>query len=303
MRRTCLVAFAAAWLALWPGIVTSAVNSEDTLLFSVDKHPNGAVYADPIALLQYGHVNHPPVANLSEDFDLLSKSAIPFIEREYPASRPLYLLQSGQITNEFHVETLKEDDLAGGCSWNLSAKVNGTLPSLMPDRSALAINTKLLTVQSHKQRASNAEDLQAAENGAKELFANQHVSSADIAHMKKPKMTAYAGADGIDLIIAQYSIYIEGTSENRGDDAREYNSLIVVEKTDKGYVTTYTWFNQGTESRAIHQSLIDIFDVNGDGRPEIVTTFSYYEGIRYAILGRNWDGSWEPIFKSSYSGC
>lgn len=99
--------------------------------------------------------------------------------------------------------------------------------------------------------------------------------------------------------------FVVGEKTDRGGDGHDtiHAVFLIAEKTDAGqYGSTHSWFKSGTENEIETQDLVDVLDIDGDGTPEVVTQFGYYESNAYHVYKKA-DGKWADVYSNFGSGC
>jgi hypothetical protein len=142
---------------------------------------------------------------------------------------------------------------------------------------------------------------------AVELAVTEYVKNkVEIALARKAEGRNITVIEGgtVPMMVASFAV---GESA-KGPDSDGFDTLhsvfLIAERTDAGqYNTTLVWFHSGTESGIETQDFVDVLDIDGDGTPEIVTQFGYYESNAYHVYKKKTDGKWTDIYSNFGSGC
>lgn len=292
--RPCLMALATVGMLS----VVSADSSKPGVLFSVrDYTRSGITYSGAgknikFLIEPFAYVSNGKLRNLPGNFDQKQ------FDRDYYANQRQYTLfvggkPSGSVSVRQNAFGIQCDSLA--------AIGDATPPELISGmRMGLASNADFQPTQ-YTRRAPTEDERAMALKLAQRIYAQNKAPKAVTTKIRVTNITVFQGANRSILVGSFAANTIN--KESGYDLSVTHAAFLVAEKFgDASYGATLRWFHAGEEADVETQDLVDILDVDGDGEPEIITQFGYYEAVEYHVY-RKAKGKWVDFYKQFGAGC
>ena len=260
------------------------------VLFEYSSSADGHHSVEPLAILEDRKVTALP--EFKDDSTILD-----FIKRVYPKQKTLTIVQGGR---QLGTATVSGDVDTSGCAYySTKADVVPGAPAVAEAESGLALNSAKFAALTFKRRPQTDAEEKALQDAARAAFQSHKTAAPLIANMKPFFVTAYTSADNKTTFIA--GSYL--AEDPRPDSVIAPATLmLVMEQRGGDFKISYTHFHEGGDADYEMEHLVDLFDVDGDGVPELVTRFDYNESSKVAIYHRHGE-QWDEIFQGAWSGC
>ncbi|CAB1367541.1 hypothetical protein [Denitratisoma oestradiolicum] len=279
-------------------VVTSAFAREPSVIFAVRDYTHSGITTsasgqnvrflmEPLAYVRNGKPTSLPDSQDQKQF-----------ESDYYANRPQYTLYiGGKVSGTAKVVQpafeIQCDSLAAVAQVNPPGLVHGM-------RMGLASNGDFKATQ-YARRAPTDEERGVALQFARRIYSKNQVPGFAARRMRLSNLTVFEGATESLLIGSFVASYPRREADY--DLWVTHAAFFVAEKAvDALYKPTLTWFHTGEEASVETQDLVDILDIDGDGVPEIITQFGYYEAVEYHVY-RKAKGKWGDFYKQFGAGC
>jgi hypothetical protein len=261
-----------------------------TVLFQYTTTSDGHHTVEPLAILEDRRVVALPEFN--DEGTLLD-----FIERVYPLHKGLAVIQGGRPLG---TATVAGDVDTSGCAYfSTIAEVTPGSPAVAGVETALAINSGKIAALNFKQRPPTDTELANLQNAARATYLSHKTGKALIDKMKPFHLTAYDSADNKEHFIAGSFIAEDPNPDSVVEPATLF--LVLAQRGSESKIT-YQRFHEGGEANYEMQYLVDLFDIDGDGVPELVTRTDYYESSDIAIYQQHGE-KWDEFLRGAPSGC
>ncbi len=289
---SCLLYSLVAGNALFLSTVTIGASEPPapSVLFQYTTNSEGHHTVEPIAILEDRHIVKLP--EFDDEGTLLD-----FIKRVYPKQKILAIVQGGRAVG---MATVSADVDTNGCAYfSTVAEVTPNAPAVAGIESALAINAGKFSTLNLKQRPPSDAETASLQESARATFVSHKTGKALIDNMKPFHLTVYESADGKERFIAGSFLAEDPNPDSVVEPATVF---LVLEQRGGESKLTYQHFHEGGEANYEMQYLVDLFDVDGDGVPELVTRTDYYESSDVAIYQRHGE-KWDELLRGAPSGC
>lgn len=290
-----------ALLALLAVSTLNAVSvsaSEPGVIFAVREYTrSGITYSAAgknikFLIEPFAYVGNGKLENLPESLDQKR------FDRAYYANRQRYTLFAGG--NPSGTVSVRQQAFGIQCD-GLAAVADVSPPGTVAGmRMGLASNVDFLATQ-YTRRAPSAEERAIALKLAQRIYTQNKAPKVVTTKVHVTNITVFQGP-GRNILVASFTANIIN-KESAYDRSVTHAAFLVAEKIgDAPYRTTLGWFNAGEEAGVQTQDLVDILDIDGNGTPEIVTQFAYYEAVEYHVY-RKTDGQWKDFYRNFGAGC
>lgn len=240
----------------------------------------------------FAYVSNGKLRNLPDNLDQK------LFDHDYYANhRPYTLFAGGTPSGSVRV---RHNAFGIQCD-SLAAIGEVTPPELISGmRKGLASNADFQATQ-YTRRAPTDDERAMALKLAQRIYAQNKASKAVTTKIRVTNITVFQGANRSILVGSFAANTIN--RESGYDLSVTHAAFLVAEKFgEASYGATLRWFHAGEEAEVETQDLVDILDIDGDGEPEIITQFGYYEAVEYHVY-RKTKGKWVDFYKQFGAGC
>lgn len=291
--------------------VTNATNveSKDAVVGVPVEKERGIIFA----LRDYTHSNI-TFSGTGKDIQTLIEP-FAFIEDGKLVQLPENLIQD-QFANVYYLKNHQYELFAGGSSsgsvevlqpaFDVQCESYAGIASVKPPnqvtgmRMALASNVKFHDI-GYVRREPSVVEKQSIKDLANRIYADNKIPKELYEHATKTNITVIEGKS--DSMIIGSFVADQQIKQGGYDNVNTHAVFLIAEKNKSGvFEVKYSWFHSGIEADVEMQDLVDVLDIDGDGMPEIITQFGYYEAVEYHVYKKK-DGRWEDIYKQFGSGC
>ena len=260
-----------------------------TVVFAVQRYDTNQLTIDPVAVVSGGRFTAPPSSYAETDAD--KARADRFIKEYFRAGRKYRLLfgggEAGSVTVGKYLEA--------GCVGMEAEATAETAVKLGGEVLALAADSNSLGTKTGTRRAPTDAERSSALDLARKAFRQHRVAPARVSKMETNNLTAVdTNGDGRAELIGSFII--------KGEWGVQEAVFLIAEPSGAGFVSTLAWFHHGQEADAAYRRLVDVLDLDGDGRGEVVAQGLYYESHDYIIYKRQARG-WREVYNGGGGGC
>lgn len=275
-----------------------AESNKPDVLFSVrDYTRSGITYSGAgknikFLIEPFAYVSNGKLRNLPGNLDQK------LFDRDYYANHRQYtLFASGKPSGSVSV---RKNAFGIQCD-SLAAIGDATPPELISGmRMGLASNADFQAMQ-YTRRAPTDDERATALKLAQRIYAQNNAPKAATTKIRVTNITVFQGPNRSILVGSFAANTIN--KESGYDLSVTHAAFLVAEKVgEASYGATLRWFHADEEAEVETQDLVDILDIDGDGEPEIVTQFGYYEAVEYHVY-RKTNGKWVDFYKQFGAGC
>lgn len=276
----------------------SAESNKPDVLFSVrDYTRSGIAYSGEgknikFLIEPFAYVRNGKLQNLPGNIDQK------LFDRDYYANHKQYTLFVGSTPSGS--VSVRQNAFGIQCD-SLAAIGEATPPELISGmRMGLASNVDFQATQ-HIRRAPTDDERAIALKLVQRIYAQNKAPKSVTTKIRVTNITVFQGPNRSILVGSFAANTIN--KESGYDLSVTHAAFLVAEKFgDSTYGATLRWFHAGEEAELETQDLVDILDVDGDGEPEIITQFGYYEAVEYHVY-RKTKGKWIDFYKQFGAGC
>ena len=250
-----------------------------TVIFSVAKDTGGIFRIEPIVIISGAKYTAPTVDN-----EAATKK---FADTYFRTGRQYRVIFGGGDAGSLTVQNYVADQC-----FNLVAEVSAqTTARLGGAVRALALSSDKIGNGTSSRRAPTEAERAAALEVARAVYGQRGVATALIRKMKTINLTATdLERDGKFELVGGFQI--------DGGNEVMHNLFIIFEPTAAGkYKAAWNWYQKGYEDR----KLVDVVDLDGDGRAEVIAEGFEIENNFYVIYKRQ-AGAWRPVYKGGGGG-
>lgn len=251
-----------------------------TVIFSLSKDTEGGFHLQPIVILSGSKYTQPPVA---ENAGVMKK----FTDSYFRVGREYRVIFGGGEAGSLTVQNYVAD-MCG----NLLATVGAqTAARLGGEVQALAVSSDKMGSGASSRRAPTEAERVTALEVARAVYGQRRVGAALVRKMKTINLTATdIERDGQFELIGTFQI-------DAGNEVM-HNLFIIFEPTSAGkYKAAWNWYQKGYEDR----KLVDVVDLDGDGKAEVIAEGFEIENNFYLIYKKE-AGTWRPVYKGGGGG-
>jgi len=276
----------------------SADPSKPGVLYSVrDYTRSGITYSGAgknikFLIEPFAYVSNGKLRNLPDNLDQK------LFDRDYYANHRQYTLFAGGKPSG----SVSVRQNAFGIQCNSLAAIGDATPSELISgmRMGLASNADFQAMQ-YTRRAPTDDERAMALKLAQRIYAQNKAPKPVTTKIRVTNITVFQSANRSILVGSFAANTIN--KESGYDLSVTHAAFLVAERFgEASYGATLRWFHAGEEADVETQDLVDILDVDGDGEPEIITQFGYYEAVEYHVY-RKAKGKWVDFYKQFGAGC
>lgn len=253
---------------------------EETVIFALMKDTVAGFYIEPIVIISGSRYIEPPAGG---EASVMKK----FTDTYFRVGRQYRVIFGGGDAGSVTVQKYTED-MCG----NLLAEVGvQTTARLGGEVQALAVSADKIGSGAGSRRAPTEAERASALEIARALYRQRRVGAALVKTIKTVNLTAVdIERDGKFELI--------GTFQIDGANEAKHNLFIIFEPTAAGkYKAAWNWYENGYENT----KLVDVVDLDGDGRAEVIAEGFEIENNVYVIY--KWQsGSWRQVYKGGGGG-
>lgn len=278
-------------------IATAESNKADVLFSVRDYTRSGITYSGAgknikFLIEPFAYVRNGKLQNLPDNIDQKL-----FDRDYYPNQRQYTLFVSGRPSGAVSV---RQNAFGIQCD-SLAAIGDVTPPDLIAGmRMGLASNADFQSTQ-YTRRAPTDDEKAIALKLAQRIYAENKAPKSATTKIRVTNATVFQGPNR-SILVASFAANTIN-KESGYDLSVTHAAFLVAEKFgDASYGATFRWFHAGEEAQVETQDLVDILDVDGDGEPEVITQFGYYEAVEYHVY-RKTKGKWVDSYKQFGAGC
>lgn len=222
----------------------------------------------------------------------------------FPVDTRLQVLVAGRAAGQVRITGHYGEDgvHTGGCAWfSVPMAAIGDLALPHDNQPMLAINDARRVDTGFVPRAPSVDASRLLDRTARALLRKRGVAAPLRKRMTRAHAVEYRRpADGKAMLVANFRI--ETSEEQRGAIDGLHALFAVLERVNGKWLLTYHAYRFGTDADMESEYAIDLIDIDGDGRPEIVTRIVQYESWYFAAL-RKRANKWERAFAGGGGGC
>ena len=279
------------------------------MLFAVGTGVTSGYAAEPIAILRRSGVVDLPVDRdgpiypaSAERREAWVASVNAFAHRAFRKGSTLIALDAGV---QQAVLRIARDDIREwepGCGlWAVPVQLkSGTLAAggrtLAVTSSARRVHLPLTRRPANEQESTILRRAAEAEFAKHQLPAefNTLIEASGVLVFASRRSSAPA------LLVGHFSIFVPKERSGHGI----YGLFLILERRQDGWEAAHADYDPPTRSTEgyYREDAIDLIDIDGDGRPELVTYLWAHEAFDFAIY-RKQRGSWHRIFLGGGGGC
>jgi hypothetical protein len=251
-----------------------------TVVFSLSKDTESGFHIQPIVIVSGNKFTQPPVGAVA---GAMKK----FTDSYFRVGRQYRVIFGGGDAGSLTVQNYVADQCG-----NLLAEVGAqTTARLGGEVQALAVSSDKLGKGETSRRAPTEAERTSALEVARAVYGQRRVGAALVTKMKTVNLTATdIERDGKFELI--------GTFQIDGGNEVTHNLFIIFEPTSAGkYKAAWNWYQKGSEDR----KLVDVLDLDGDGKAEVIAEGFDIENNLYVIYKRQ-AGAWRPVYKGGGGG-
>ena len=284
----------------------TAAGERPVILFELGGKRDATTVVEPITMLRGGPLEEVPVVfsigDSAQQHDRAKRANDALALTAFPQGAHLWELVAGRAVGQVKITGhYDEDGVHSGCAWfsiPVTAVGDLGLPSKKP---MLAINAATAVDTGFLQRAPSERAGRMLDHTARALFRKSGVAAPNRKRMVRAHAAEYyRPADGRTMLLADFRIE---TVEDRRQAMDGLHALFVVlERTRGRWLLAHHAYRFGADADMESEYAIDIIDIDGDRRPEIVTRIVQYESWYFAVH-RKRAGRWERAFAGGGGGC